>query len=63
MYRESVSALRTAKITVLLDPRVVDRLDAYRAERRWTRSTAIAALVEEGLSREPDTTDGKETAR
>jgi hypothetical protein len=48
----SVSALRTAKITVLLDPRAVDRLDAYRAERRWTRSTAIAALVEEGLTRE-----------
>lgn len=59
MHAAPMSALRTAKITVLLDPRVVDLLDAYRAERRWTRSTAIAALVEEGLTREA-AKDGEE---
>ena len=43
--------LRTAKVTVLLAPAVLARLDAYRAARRWSRSTAIAALIEEGLER------------
>ena len=61
MYGEVVSEMRTEKITVLLTPTVVERLDAYRAQRRWTRSTAIAALVEEGLSYESD--DGKEDDR
>lgn len=50
MYSDVVSEIRTAKVTVLLAPSVVERLDAYRAQRRWTRSTAIAALVEEGLT-------------
>jgi hypothetical protein len=54
--------MRTAKITVLLAPSVAERLDAFRAERRWTRSTAIATLVEEGLSREASASDGKEEA-
>lgn len=52
--------MRTEKITVLFTPSVLERLDGYRADRRWTRSTAIAALVEEGLRREA-TGDGKET--
>jgi hypothetical protein len=61
MYSEAVSEMRTAKITVLLRPSTLERLDAYRAERRWTRSTAIAALVEEGLGRKPeDCGDGEE---
>ena len=46
-----MAELRDAKISVLLAPSTVERLDAYRSERRWTRSTAIAALVEEGLDR------------
>ena len=62
MYSEPVSEMRTEKITVLLTPSVTERLDAYRAERRWTRSTAIAALVEEGLSRQPGD-EGKEDGR
>ena len=53
-----VAELRTAKVTVLLEPAVLARLDAWRAERRWSRSTAIAALIEDGLSREQD--DSKE---
>jgi hypothetical protein len=62
MYADPVSEMRTAKITVLLAPSVAERLDAFRAERRWTRSTAIATLVEEGLSREASASDGKEEA-
>lgn len=61
MYGEAVSEMRTEKITVLLTPSVTEKLDAYRAQRRWTRSTAIAALVEEGLGRQPhDSETGKE---
>jgi metal-responsive CopG/Arc/MetJ family transcriptional regulator len=54
MYGEGVSELRTEKISVTLTPSVLARLDAYRQPRRWSRSTAIAALVEEGLDKEPD---------
>lgn len=54
-----MSAMRTAKITVLLEPSVVERLDSYRETRRWTRSTAIAALVDEGLSRAAENDDTK----
>jgi len=46
-----MAEVRAAKISVLLAPSVLERLDAYRAARRWTRSTAIAALIEEGLDR------------
>ena len=60
MYSDAVSEMRTAKITVLLAPSVVELLDAYRAQRRWTRSTAIAALVEQGLAREAAGTEGEE---
>lgn len=49
-----MSALRTAKVTVLLAPDVLDRLDAWRHPRRWSRSTAIAAMIEEALGREQD---------
>ncbi len=41
--------MRSEKVTVMLTPSALRHLDAYRAERRWTRSTAIAALIEQGL--------------
>ena len=59
MYGGGVSELRTEKISVTLTPATVARLDAYRAARLWSRSTAIAALIEEGLDREQE----KEAAR
>ncbi len=59
MYADAVTEMRTAKVTVLFAPSVLERLDAYRAERRWTRSTAIAALVEEGLGRHADDQSGE----
>jgi metal-responsive CopG/Arc/MetJ family transcriptional regulator len=49
-----VTELRTEKISVTLTPTTLARLDVYRQHRRWSRSSAIAALIEEGLDREPD---------
>jgi metal-responsive CopG/Arc/MetJ family transcriptional regulator len=49
-----VPEFRTEKISVTLTPTTLARLDAYRKRRRWTRSTAIAAMIEEVLDREPD---------
>jgi metal-responsive CopG/Arc/MetJ family transcriptional regulator len=43
---------RTERISVNLTPGVVERLDRYRFDRRWSRSTAVAVLVERGLDRE-----------
>ena len=54
MYGGGVPELRTEKVSAVLTPTVLARLDAYAGRRRWTRSTAIAALVEEGLDREQD---------
>jgi metal-responsive CopG/Arc/MetJ family transcriptional regulator len=52
MYAGGVVEMRTEKVSVTLTPTVLARLDAYRDQRRWTRSTAIAALIEEGLDRD-----------
>ncbi len=43
---------RTERISVNLTPSVLERLDAYRFDRRWTRSTAAAVLIERGLDQE-----------
>ncbi len=40
---------RTIRVMVNLTPGVRDRLDEYRFDRRWSRSTAVAVLVERGL--------------
>lgn len=40
---------RSTKVTVMLTPSVAARLDAYAERFRWSRSNAIAVLVEEGL--------------
>ncbi|MGO8884202.1 MAG: hypothetical protein ACLPUO_15475 [Streptosporangiaceae bacterium] len=47
---------RTEKISVNLTPSVLARLDAMRARRRWTRSTAAAVLIEHGLDSEDSMT-------
>ena len=51
-YAQLMAELRSEKISVTLTPTVLARLDTYRDRRRWSRSTAIAALVEDGLDRE-----------
>jgi hypothetical protein len=37
------------RITVALPRDVVGRLDTYAHRNRWSRSTAAAALIEQGL--------------
>jgi hypothetical protein len=44
-----MSENRTEKISVLITPRTLAKLDAYRAAHRWTRSTAAAVLIEQQL--------------
>jgi len=40
---------RTEKISVNLTPAVVKQLDRFAAQNRWSRSTAVAVLIERGL--------------
>jgi metal-responsive CopG/Arc/MetJ family transcriptional regulator len=40
---------RSERFSVSLTPSIMERLDAYAAQHRWTRSTAAAVLIEEGL--------------
>jgi hypothetical protein len=44
----------TQQVTAVLPRDLVAWLDAYAAERRWSRSVAIAALVEDGLARDAE---------
>jgi metal-responsive CopG/Arc/MetJ family transcriptional regulator len=41
--------IRTERFSVNITPSLMARLDAYRYDRRWTRSTAAAVLIEQGL--------------
>jgi len=46
---------RTEKLSVMLTPTALARLLAYAAEHHWSRSTAGAVLIEQGLgSKEPE---------
>lgn len=45
-----MDALRCVKVSVTMTASTADQLDAYRRERRWTRSTAAAVLIEQGLA-------------
>lgn len=47
------------RISVSLPPDMLARLDAYAREHRWSRSTAAAVLIEEGL-RDPVGNDVQE---
>jgi len=55
----NMSELRTEKISVVLTPSVLRDLDTYATEHHWSRSTAAAVLIEDGLSGE----SGNEEAR
>jgi hypothetical protein len=44
--------LRSERFSVSIAPSTLAKLDAYAAERRWTRSTAAAELIERGLNEE-----------
>jgi hypothetical protein len=41
---------RSEKISTMLTPTAVERLDAYAKQGHWTRSTAAAVLIERGLA-------------
>ena len=49
---------RTAKVSVMLTPALLARLDRWAAAHRWTRSTAVAELLERGLSADGKQGDG-----
>ena len=42
------------RLTVTIPADLVPRLDRYAADHRWSRSTAVTALIEEGLPAEQD---------
>jgi metal-responsive CopG/Arc/MetJ family transcriptional regulator len=50
-----MAELRSERFSVSLTPSALAKLDAYAAERRWTRSTAAAELIERGLDEEKNT--------
>lgn len=47
-----MSADRTERITANITPELADRLDRFAEQNRWTRSTAVAVLIERGLEPE-----------
>lgn len=47
-----MDATRTERVTVNLTPGLAARLDAFAALNHWTRSTAAALLIENGLPQE-----------
>ena len=49
-----MDAIRTEKISVNLTPELAARLDRYAASNHWTRSTAAAVLIEQGLNQAGD---------
>jgi metal-responsive CopG/Arc/MetJ family transcriptional regulator len=44
-----MDAVRTERVTVNLTPEALARVDEFAEQNRWTRSTAIAVLIEHML--------------
>jgi hypothetical protein len=40
---------RTVKITVVITPSLADRLNAFAERAHWSKSTAIAVLIDQAL--------------
>jgi metal-responsive CopG/Arc/MetJ family transcriptional regulator len=45
-----MDATRTERITVNLTLELIQRLDRFAEQHRWTRSTAAAILIEQGVA-------------
>jgi len=45
---------KLTRITITIPQDVLARLDAYAKRSRWSRSTAAAALIEDGLPADQD---------
>ena len=54
--RETLPALEkvASRYAVAITPDVAARLDRFAEQHRWTRSTAAAVLIEQGLPAEDD---------
>jgi metal-responsive CopG/Arc/MetJ family transcriptional regulator len=48
---------RSEKISIQLAPSLLARLDAYARQHRWSRSNAVAALIDTGLQAEQGVLD------
>jgi len=49
-----MSENRSKRVSVSLKPGIVARLDAYVRAHHWSRSTAAAVLVQNGLTQQAD---------
>ena len=48
--------MESMQITAKVPRELVERLDRFATEHRWSRATAIQALLEQGLPPEADST-------
>jgi metal-responsive CopG/Arc/MetJ family transcriptional regulator len=53
--------VRSERFSISLTPSMLAKLDAFAAEHRWTRSTAAAVLIEEGLEEDQGEDHGTTT--
>jgi metal-responsive CopG/Arc/MetJ family transcriptional regulator len=51
---QSMDEKRSVKVSIMLTPFVAAQLDAYAKRFRWSRSNAVAVLVEAGLKEEEE---------
>jgi metal-responsive CopG/Arc/MetJ family transcriptional regulator len=58
-----MSENRSERVSVSLTPGIVARLDAYARAHHWSRSTAAAVLVQDGLTQQADNNTRKEDDR
>lgn len=50
---------RLVRFSISIAPAVLDALDDYAEEHRWSRSTAAAELIERGLNPEQENHRGE----
>jgi len=57
-----MSENRTERVSVSLTPGTAALLDVYARAHHWSRSTAVAVLVQDGLNQQSDhdTNEGEE---
>lgn len=56
MVYDGVMDMESMQITAKVPRELVERLDRFATEHRWSRATAIQALLEQGLPPEADST-------
>lgn len=53
-----MSETRTVKISVVITPSLLARLDAFRERHYWSRSRAVGVLIQDGVTQDETTTKG-----